>query len=286
MLHAAFVACWRHARVPAVWKVGIVRLIHKKGDASVPTNWRPICLQPAIYKLYTGVLTRRLSSWLEANERLPASQKGFRACSGCAEHQFIATSLVDQARRSHRPLYAVWYDLRDAFGSLPQELMWRALDAMGAPPSFVDRVRTLYDDAFFVVANAADGATAPVRREQGVFQGCPLSPLLFIVALAPLLRVLERHTDAGVPLADGLRLCAAAYADDIKVFSGGADGIRQLHGVVERFLAWTGLRANAAKCAMLAVRRNARGNPERDDAVQLAIHDDAIPHLGIHESYS
>ncbi|KAJ0394296.1 hypothetical protein P43SY_007760 [Pythium insidiosum] len=204
LLHAAFVACWRHARVPAVWKVGIVRLIHKKGDASVPTNWRPICLQPAIYKLYTGVLTRRLSSWLEANERLPPSQKGFRACSGCAEHQFLATSLVDQARRLHRPLYAV---------------------------CFVDRVRTLYDDAFFVVANAADGATAPVRREQGVFQGCPLSPLLFIVALAPLLRMLEQDTDAGLSLGYGLRVCAAPYADGIKVFSGGADGIRQLQGV-------------------------------------------------------
>ncbi|KAJ0398289.1 hypothetical protein ATCC90586_007230 [Pythium insidiosum] len=262
LLHAAFVACWRHARVPAVWKVGIVRLIHKKGDASVPTNWRPICLQPAIYKLYTGVLTRRLSSWLEANERLPPSQKGFRACSGCAEHQFLATSLVDQERRLHRPLYEsysylgvgddfdhVRYRLqfddklsalkREAVTLLRSELaphqILKTLKVYVYPKvdsrRFVDRVRTLDDDGFFVVANAADGATAPVRREQGVFQGCPLSPLLFIVVLAPLLRVLEQDTDAGLSLGYGLRVCAAPYADGIKVFSGGADGIRQLHGV-------------------------------------------------------
>ena len=31
LLHAAFRFCCFHRRVPALWKVGIVRLIHKKG---------------------------------------------------------------------------------------------------------------------------------------------------------------------------------------------------------------------------------------------------------------
>ncbi|CAI5714966.1 unnamed protein product [Peronospora destructor] len=53
---------------------------HKKGDPMKPENWRPICLLPTIYKLYSGLL----------------AQKGFRAFNGCHEHNFLATTMLDQ----------------------------------------------------------------------------------------------------------------------------------------------------------------------------------------------
>jgi hypothetical protein len=285
MLHAAFQFCWEHGRVPALWKVGVVRLIWKKGSPEEPSNWRPICLQPAIYKIYSGLLARRLSTWMEANARLPDAQKGFRAFNGCHEHNFVATSLLDQARRLHRRLYAVWYDLRNAFGSLPQDMMWLVLRHLGVDARFIARCRAIYHDSFFVVG-AADGPTDPVRQEVGVYQGCPLSPLLFIAATAPLLHALERLDGVGVTLADGVRPCATAYADDIKVFADTADGIRRCHRVVVDFLAWTGLRANPAKCAMLAVTRNARGNPVHDETLSLELHGEAVAPLKLHESYA
>uniref|UniRef100_A0AAV1VNU8 Reverse transcriptase n=1 Tax=Peronospora matthiolae TaxID=2874970 RepID=A0AAV1VNU8_9STRA len=285
LLHAAYQFCWLHRMVPSLWKVGIVCLIHKKGDPMQPTNWRPICLQPAIYKLYSGLLARRLSRWLELNNRLPMAQKGFRAFNGCHEHNFAATTMLDQSRRSHRKLYQVWYDLRNAFGSLTQALMWQVLCRLGVEPRFISRCQDIYDGSAFVVVNAKDGATDPVRQEVGVYQGCPLSPLLFIAALVPLVRRLEQLEDVGVSLADGVRPCTTAYADDIKVFSNSATGIQRCHGVVTRFLAWTGLRANTAKCASLAVTTNARGNLALDDSVRLELHGDIISSLALNESY-
>lgn len=285
ILHAAYSFCWRHQRVPALWKVGLVRLIHKKGDRSKPANWRPICLQQAIYKIYSGLLGRRLTRWLEANERFTTAQKGFRAMNGCHEHNFVASSLLDQTRRLHRKLYVVWYDLANAFGSLPQQLMWDVLRALGVDTTFISRCRDIYSDSHFVIGNGAGGATDPIEQSVGVYQGCPLSPQLFIAALIPLMRALERLPGTGVQLAADARPRATAYADDIKVFSDSAAGIKQCHDVVARFLAWTGLRANPAKCAMLAVTTNARGNPERDDLV-LRVHDDVIPQLSLAESYN
>ncbi|KAE8981362.1 hypothetical protein PR001_g24022, partial [Phytophthora rubi] len=285
LLLAAFKLCWHHRKVPALWKVGIVRLVHKKGDPTEPANWRPVCLQTAIYKLYSGLLARRLSRFLEANDRLTISQKGFRAFNGCHEHNFVATTLLEQTRRIHRRLYQVWYDLRNAFGSLAQQLMWEVLRRLGVTEEFVGRCSGIYDDSSFVVGNASDGATDPVRQEVGAYQGCPLSPLLFIVALVPLLRALEQLDGVGVPLADGVRPCATAYADDIKVFSDSAAGIQRCHAVVERFLAWTGLRANPAKCAFLPVTRDQPSNPTRDHDIELRIHGEAIATLGLKESY-
>jgi len=286
LLHAAFARCWRSRRVPATWRVGLVRLLPKKGDPTLPTSWRPICLQLAIYKLYSGLMARRLSRWLEGNARLPIAQKGFRAFNGCHEHNFVAAALLDQTRRLHRQLYEVWYDLANAFGSLPQPLMWAVLARMGVDTAFIERCSGIYDDSYFVVGNAADGITAPVRQEVGVYQGCPLSPLLFIAATAPLLHALERLDGVGVTLADGVRPCATAYADDIKVFADSADGVRRCHAIVVAFLSWTGLRANPAKCALLAVKRNARGNPVRDDELQLRLHGEPIAHLTLGDAYT
>ncbi|CAI5742898.1 unnamed protein product [Hyaloperonospora brassicae] len=192
--------------------------------------------------------------------------------------------MLDQSRRSHRKLYQVWYDLRNAFGSLPQALMWQVLRRLGVEPRFISRCQDIYDGSAFVVGNAKDGATDPVRQEVGVYQGCPLRTLLFIAALVPLVRRLIQLEDVGVPLADGVRPCTTAYADDIKVFSNSAAGIQRCHGVVTRFLAWTGFRAKPAKCASLAVITNVRGNLALDDSVRLELHGDVIASLNLNES--
>eukprot|EP00644_Phytophthora_capsici_P018920 jgi/Phyca11/132671/e_gw1.207.2.1 len=116
---------------------------------------------------------------MDANDRHAPGQKGFRAVNGCGEHNFLAATLIDNARRKHRPLYEVWYDFRNAFGSVPFALLWDSLQRLGVPPDYVDMCKGLYNQASFVVGNAVDGSTAPVEQRVGVFQGCPLSPQLF-----------------------------------------------------------------------------------------------------------
>ncbi|KAF1313191.1 reverse transcriptase, partial [Globisporangium splendens] len=285
-LHAAFSFCWKHKKVPTAWKVGTVRLLYKKGDPNQPSNWRPICLQQCIYKLYSGILAKRFTRWMDTNERFSLAQKGFRAFNGCHEHNFLSTSLLDQTRRMHRKLYNVWYDLKNAFGSLPQELMWRVLGMLRVDAAFIERAQNIYEDSHFVVNNAHDGPTDPIRQEIGVYQGCPLSPYLFIAALIPLLRGLQELPGVGVPLAENFRPCVSAYADDIKIFSDSASGIRSAHQLVERFLKWTTMRANPSKCALLAVTTNSRGNPELDTELQLHLDGTPIPRLTLSDSYA
>uniref|UniRef100_H3H5C5 RNase H type-1 domain-containing protein n=1 Tax=Phytophthora ramorum TaxID=164328 RepID=H3H5C5_PHYRM len=264
VLHAAFQCCWQHHRVPQSWKQGIVRLLYKKGPREDPANWRPICLQQVIYKTYAGVLARRFTRWLAANGRHADAQKGFRTVNGCGEHNFLASTLIDHARRSRRELHMVWYDLKNAFGSVPQELLWEVLQRMGVPPAFVEVCQGLYQDAAFTVGNAADGPTDLVRQLVGVFQGCPLSPHLFTAAISPLLHALERLKDTGVRLSADDRPGASAYADDLKIFSGTADGVKRQHALVADFLRWTGMVANPNKCCTMSVQRDGRGLEDDD----------------------
>lgn len=60
--------------------------------------------------------------------------------------------------------------------------------------------------------------TAKVRVRNGTRQGCPLSPILFILTLEPLLRCLRSNKNIkGIPIA-GHTYKLAAFADDILLF--------------------------------------------------------------------
>jgi hypothetical protein len=213
-----------------------VRLLSKKGNLMNPSNWRPICLQQAVYKLYAGILARRCR--MEENGRHTDAQKGFRAFNDCAEHNFLASAMADQSKRHQRSLYIVWYDLANAFGSTPHSMMWFVLEQLGVAPEFIDRCKDIYTDASFIVSNAKDGSTSPIRQLVGVFQGCPLSPHLFTATLIPLLRALQALPGAGVQLSGEDKPSVTAYADDLKLFSTNKACIKTQHDLMQRFLKW------------------------------------------------
>ncbi|TYZ67402.1 hypothetical protein PybrP1_005311, partial [[Pythium] brassicae (nom. inval.)] len=191
--------------------------------------------------------------WLDANERLTDAQKGFRHFNGCNEHAFIASAILDQTRRRPRELHMVWYDLRNAFGSIPPSLMWCVMRKIGVSSSFVSRCENIYHGSFTTIANGLGGATEPIRHELGVYQGCPLSPTLFIVGIMPLVRALHGLRSSGVQLAADTSVSVSAYADDIKTVSSSADGIRQAHKIVTDFLRWSTMAANASNYTYLGV---------------------------------
>uniref|UniRef100_H3GYD3 Reverse transcriptase domain-containing protein n=1 Tax=Phytophthora ramorum TaxID=164328 RepID=H3GYD3_PHYRM len=193
--------------------------------------------------------------------------------------------LIDHARRKHRPLYEVWYDFRNAFGSVPLGLLWDALERTGVPAEYIAAVQGLYDHAAFMVGNAVDGSTAPILQRVGVFQGCPLSPPLFSAAISPLLHALQLLPSSGVQLSGDDRPGVSAYADDLKTFSGTKAGVTEQHELVAMFLRWTGMAANPAKCRSMGVRRNGNGAIEADH-LELALDDTPIPTLTHLQSYT
>ncbi|KAH9138407.1 hypothetical protein AeRB84_017272 [Aphanomyces euteiches] len=253
LLVSSFNSCWKTGRVSASWKVSVTELIYKKGDAMDPANWRPLALQSTLYKLFATIIKTRFSTWMECNERLNNAQKGFRAFNGCHEHNFLAWSVMDSTRRKAKPLYAVWYDIKNAFGSIPHAYLWRVLSGLGIPDSFVALVRDIYSNASTVVSTR-EGATPPLEQRCGVFQGCPLSPLLFIAGMTPLIEALQAmSTECGVELSRGTCTSVTAFADDLKIYSRTPQGITRLHPLVPDFLSWTTMTANPSKCALLAV---------------------------------
>ena len=91
-------AVWLSGTVPAEWKRACTILIHKQGEASNPSNFRPITLESVPLKVFTSCLRNSMYSFLTANQYIEHNiQKGFTPnLSGTLEH---TTQMVTTKKR-------------------------------------------------------------------------------------------------------------------------------------------------------------------------------------------
>ena len=175
-------SCWRHKEVPAHWRDARVVAIFKKGDDSLPENYRPISLLSVGYKVFSAILLDRLKKG-GAEQRIRATQFGFRTGVGTSDALFVARRLIDKAwAEADGSLLMLLLDWTKAFDRIDANAMRTALIRFGLPPNFVSMVGSIYNGRRFVVA---DGGHESSIHEQasGIAQGCPLSPFLFTIVM-------------------------------------------------------------------------------------------------------
>ena len=146
ILHLIFNRCHHERDVPQPWKEAVTILIYKKGDDSDITNFRPIALMSTMYKLFMGVLAKRLTRWSNDTGILSDKQKSARSSEGCYEHTFMLKSIVADARRRNQKLCIAWLDLRNAFGSASHQVICSSLH-VGFPPNMVALIMNAYAGA-------------------------------------------------------------------------------------------------------------------------------------------
>ena len=64
--------------VPQSWKHSLVHPIHKTGDPSNPSNFRPISIVPVVSNIVERAVHQQLYNYLDQNHLLSSTQHGFR----------------------------------------------------------------------------------------------------------------------------------------------------------------------------------------------------------------
>jgi hypothetical protein len=68
-------------------------------------------------------------------------QKGFMPKrAGCIEHTAETNAIINDAVQKKRPLYILSLDMRDAFGSVPHDLIGKNLYDLGLPENVINLV--------------------------------------------------------------------------------------------------------------------------------------------------
>ena len=100
------------------------------------------------------------------------------------------------ARLRQKTVHLTWFDLKDAFGSVPHDVICYTLKRNSSPDhQIVSYVSNLYGSLQGkIVTNSWSSELFHFNR--GVFQGDPLSPLIFLLTFSPIIDYIkseERH---------------------------------------------------------------------------------------------
>ena len=112
-------------------------------------------------------------------------------------------------------------DQSKAFDRVDHRFLATVLETAGFKPEFRRGISMMYHNPQAVVqVNGRRSGTITIERS--LRQGCPLSPLLYVLALEPLLcRLKDEGTSPSlrrVPFAGTLTARVSAFADDVTVF--------------------------------------------------------------------
>ena len=281
LLTNIFEFCRIHRRVPASWKSSSTILIYKKGDPEYIRNWRPICLQNTIYKLYTATIAKRIAQWANATGAISHLQRGFMPFDGIMQHSFVLRSIMEDSRRKRKNLNLVWIDLRDAFGSIPYDTLWIMMERNGLTGRTLDIIQDIYTNSQTRIS-VDQGQTDPIISQRGVKQGCPLSPILFNLVIEGLLKRIQSLESGGYFISDHL-IRILAYADDICLITEDKKGLREMMDALEEFATWGGLSFNTRKCASLSLKN--KGSKKYTKTFSPLLCGEPIPALKWTERY-
>lgn len=278
------------APIPEDWKHGRVVLIPKCREAAgnLP-DYRPITITSVMYRLFASILKEWLSGWVEDRGVLTDLQNGFRPGRRLDDNIFVITQCAAIARKEGRSLLCCFMDVEKAYDNVPHAALFSCLIALGLPKALVSIIRRTYvENTITVHFGAVSSGRIVVTK--GLRQGCPLSPLLYVVYASSVERALLksclgfrlRINTSGID--EGCRLPGLAFADDLVVMAESTRDLQSLVDICHTELSLLGLRFSAKKTAI--VRLAGVGADEAEVTLggdKLAIRT-SYRYLGVHLS--
>jgi len=236
-------------------------MIHKKGDPSLPANYRGIALVNCMTKLCTSLICNRLTAWAEAECKLPETQAGFRNGRGCLGQIFSLTAIVHiklrKILKKHGKLYALFIDIKRAFDSISHTKLWRKLHGLGVSSRVINTLRSLYDNAKICV-RTQQGNTKFYSITQGVLQEEILSPLLFALFISDIDKFLDNKGCTPVSLGGNNALHLLMLADDNVTLSESRAGLQFKINCLKEYFAINDLEINLGKTKVILFRRGGK----------------------------
>ena len=119
---------------PSEWERGLLTILAKKGDLSLPENYRGSVLLEAAYKIVASSILHQRLLPIEEGLSDHEAQCGFRPGRGCSDGVFTVKMALRKRREHGLESWVVFIDLVKAFDRVPRELLWDILLKFGVPP--------------------------------------------------------------------------------------------------------------------------------------------------------
>ena len=245
---------------PSSWSKSEVTLIYKAGDTDKPENFRMISLTSCVGKLFHQILSDRIANYFLRNKLIdPETQKAFlKGINGCMEHTFVMNELLANARNKKRTFHATFFDLADAFGSVEHNLIHYTMKRNRIPDPVCLYVENLYSRLQGEIRGPG-WRSDPFSFRRGVFQGDPLSPIIFVIVFDPIIQYFKlKETTHGYSL-EGKSYITLPFADDFCLLTADKRKHQKLMTEVLDLIQSMNLTLKPVKCKTLSIRS---GSPD------------------------
>ena len=236
-----FQTCFSNGKLPISWKYSYVKPLYKgKGSKTAPGNYRGISLLVCLYKIFTGIIYKRLESWAE--KILPPSQYGFRKGKSTIDAITQLKTQIDYNVGLSGKYYACFIDFEKAFDTVDRDLLIEKLICFGLNGRILKTIKSICDTNYQYIIDGGH-RSRQIAQSRGVAQGDKLSPLLFSLYIADMNYFLQ---DLGCDI--------IFYADDMVIGSSDLSDVQKCLDDLAIYCQNNGIRVNCGKTQAIKFR--------------------------------
>ena len=174
-------------------------------------------------------------------------QKGFTVDDGCKQNTLIFSEAIALMKRSEGGIITI-ADISKAFDTVSHEMIGGGLRRKGVPEHLVRLIENMY-----VGCSTHVPKNGSVELLRGAKQGDPLSPLLFNLAVEPILDQLTLETP-GVRVGPDDHLAVLAFADDMIMIGKDRSEAQKQLDLLDGYLMSLEMSLSADKCATFEIK--------------------------------
>ena len=237
-------------KIPQQWQTSTIILLHKKGNRDDLNNYRPISLMPNMYKLFTKILTNRITKIMDENQ--PPEQAGFRKQYSTIDHLHTINQVIEKTQEFNLSTFIAFIDYKKAFDSVEHASLVESLEKIAIHPKYIRLIDKIYTNCYAKVKTEIEGETFQIKK--GVRQGDPMSPKIFTCILEMIFRKLNWNKKRYGININGKRLSNLRFADDIVLFAKSESELRKMMEELTDKSKEVGLEMNTSKTKIMSTK--------------------------------
>ena len=195
-------------------------------------------------------MNNRLLKWSSTNNKIVNNQFGFQPQKSTIDCLFIFHSIISKALQNGNKLYCAFVDFSKAFDRIDRNFLWIKLFEGGISTKMLNAVKAMYETVKSVI-KYNNNFSRSFDVFNGVKQGDPLSPILFIFFINDLVNNIKPNSELDLFFIDNLPLFALLYANDAVIFSKSSNGLQNMLDKLNIYCKRWNLKVNVEKTKVM-----------------------------------